>query len=71
MWCWVGLGIGPAYVGAVNDLLASAFGDAEGLRYALGTLSVISLIAGAIAFVGRNAVIQDADKIGGATSAAG
>ena len=66
----VGLGIGPAYVGAVNDLLASAFGDAEGLRYALGTLSVISLIAGGIAFFGRNAVMRDASKIAGAGAGA-
>ena len=60
----IGLGIGPLYVGYVNDLLSSAFGEAEGLRYALGTLSVISLIAGAIAFFGRNAVMRDAEKIG-------
>ena len=65
----VGLGIGPAYVGYVNDLLASAFGEAEGLRYALGTLSLISLVAAAIAFFGRNAVLKDADKIGAAPAA--
>ena len=66
----VGLGIGPAYVGAINDLLASAFGEADGLRYALGTLAIISLIAGAIAFFGRNAVMRDAQKVGGGEAVA-
>jgi hypothetical protein len=31
------------------------------------TLPVLSVIAGAIAFLGRNAVLRDADKIGYAT----
>jgi hypothetical protein len=65
----VGLGVGPYYVGRVNDLLAGSFGDAEGLRYALGTLTIISLIAAGIAFFGRNAVMRDADKIVGAGGA--
>ena len=64
-----GLGLGPLYIGAVNDILLPAYGEDEGLRLALATLSVISLIAGAIAFFGRNAVMRDADKIVGSQSA--
>lgn len=60
----VGIGIGPFYVGVVNDLLISRFGDAEGLRLALTTLPVISVIAAAIAFFGRNAVRRDAARLG-------
>jgi MFS family permease len=61
----IGLGIGPAYVGYMNDVFQEAYGPAEGLRYALGTLTVISLIAAAIAYFGRNAILRDADKVGG------
>lgn len=61
----VGIGIGPLYVGAMNDLFRGTFGDAEGLRLALMTLPVISLVAGGIAYFGRNAVLKDADRIGG------
>jgi MFS family permease len=61
-----GIGLGPLYVGRINDMLSSAFGEAEGLRLALMTLPVISLIAAAIAFFGRNAVLRDADRIVGA-----
>lgn len=65
----VGLGIGPAYVGGLNDLFALWFGDAEGLRYSLMTLTAISVIAGAIAWFGRNAILRDADVLGGAAKA--
>jgi MFS family permease len=65
----VGIGLGPLYVGAMNDLFRSAYGDAEGLRLALMTLPIISLAAAAIAFFGRNAVIRDAERIGGAGTA--
>jgi hypothetical protein len=33
------------------------------------TLPIISLAAGAVAFFGRNAVIRDAERIGGAGTA--
>jgi hypothetical protein len=62
----VGIGLGPFYVGVMNDLFRDAYGDAEGLRLALMTLPIISLAAGAVAFFGRNAVIRDAERIGGA-----
>lgn len=65
----IGIGVGPVYVGAMNDLFGSAFGDAEGLRLALMTLPVISLVAAAIAFFGRKAVDRDADRISGAQPA--
>lgn len=61
----VGIGIGPLYVGAMNDLFGSAYGDAEGLRLALMTLPLISVAAAAVAFFGRNAIRRDADRIGG------
>lgn len=60
----VGIGIGPLYVGAMNDLFRGAYGDAEGLRLALMTLPAISLIAGAIAFFGRHAVVRDVERLG-------
>lgn len=66
----IGIGIGPLYVGAMNDLFARFFGEAEGLRLALMTLPVISVIAAAIAYFGRRAVDHDAARIGG-TAAAG
>jgi hypothetical protein len=53
----------------MNDLFRSAYGDAEGLRLALMTLPAISLAAAAVAYLGRNAVIRDADRIGGAGTA--
>jgi predicted MFS family arabinose efflux permease len=65
----VGIGIGPFYVGVMNDLFRSAYGDAEGLRLALMTLPVISLGAAAVAYFGRNAVLRDADRIGGVPTA--
>jgi predicted MFS family arabinose efflux permease len=61
-----GIGLGPLYVGRVNDMLSSAFGEAEGLRLALMTLPVISVISAAIAFFGRNAIRRDAERIVGA-----
>src|SRR5690606_4652035 len=61
----VGIGIGPLYVGAMNDLFSGAFGEAEGLRLALMTLPVISVGAAAIAWFGRKAVDQDAAQVGG------
>jgi hypothetical protein len=52
----------------MSDLFGYLFGDdAYGLRLAMMTLPVLSVIAGAIAFLGRNAVLRDADKIGYAT----
>jgi MFS family permease len=63
---FIGLGIGPLYVGGMNDLFAATVGDAEGLRWALTTLPFISLLAGAIAYFGRNAILKDSDKIVGA-----
>jgi MFS family permease len=65
----IGLGIGPWYVGAMNDYFSAAYGEAEGLRYALMTLPVISLVAAAIAWFGRNAIVRDADVIGGPAGA--
>jgi MFS family permease len=55
----VGLGVGLFYVGAVNDLLSGAFGDAEGLRLSLLTLAGISVIAAAIAYLGRGSVTRE------------
>jgi hypothetical protein len=64
----VGLGNGPADVGGMSDQFGYRFGDdAYGQRLAMMTLPVLSVIAGAIAFLGRNAVLRDADKIGYAT----
>ena len=62
---FVGLGIGPWYVGRMSDLFTGAYGNAEGLRYAMMTLTVISLAAAVIAWLGRNAIRRDADVIGG------
>jgi MFS family permease len=62
----IGIGAGPLYVGGMSDMFRTFHGEAEGLRLALMTLPVISLVAGAIAFFGRNAIRQDADRIGGA-----
>jgi MFS family permease len=61
----IGIGVGPLFVGFMSDLFRSFYGEAEGLRLALMTLPAISVIAGAIAYFGRNAVRHDADKIGG------
>jgi predicted MFS family arabinose efflux permease len=61
----VGIGFGPLYIGIMNDVIALWFGDAEGLRWALATLPVISVIAAVIAFRGRAAIDRDADRIGG------
>jgi predicted MFS family arabinose efflux permease len=61
-----GIGLGPLYVGRMSDFFRGTFGDAEGLRLALMTLPVISMIAAAIAFFGRNAVRRDAGRIVGA-----
>jgi MFS family permease len=60
----IGIGVGPLFVGFMSDLFRSFYGEAEGLRLALMTLPAISVIAGAIAYFGRNAVRHDADKIG-------
>ena len=61
----IGLGIGPAYVGIMSDLFGYLAGDdAYGLRLAMMTLPVLSIIAGAIAYFGRNAIRRDADKLG-------
>jgi predicted MFS family arabinose efflux permease len=65
----VGIGVGPLYVGAMNDFFRGSYGDAEGLRLALMTLPAISLGAAAIAYLGRNAIRQDADRIVGDPSA--
>jgi predicted MFS family arabinose efflux permease len=61
-----GIGLGPLYVGTMSDFFRGMYGEAQGLRLALMTLPVISMIAAAIAFFGRNAVRQDADRIVGA-----
>lgn len=61
-----GIGLGPLYVGRINDMLSNAFGEAEGLRLAMMTLPAISMVAAAIAWFGRNAVRRDADRIVGA-----
>jgi predicted MFS family arabinose efflux permease len=65
-----GIGLGPLYIGAMNDLFRGAYGEAEGLRLALMTLPVISLIAASIAYFGRNAVVRDADRVGRADDSA-
>jgi MFS family permease len=54
-----GLGIGPTYVGAMNDYFSENYGQAEGLRLALTTLVGISVVAGAIAMFGRGWVAKD------------
>lgn len=64
----IGLGIGPLYVGGVSDLFQANYGEAEALRLALTTLSGISLLAAAIAYFGRNAILRDSDKIVGAAA---
>jgi MFS family permease len=61
-----GIGFGPLYIGAMNDLFRGAYGDAQGLQMALMTLPAISLVAAAIAWFGRNAIRRDADRIVGA-----
>jgi MFS family permease len=61
----VGIGIGPWYVGAMSDFFHGSYGEAEGLRMSMMTLPLISLVAGAIAILGRNAVRRDAAAIGG------
>jgi predicted MFS family arabinose efflux permease len=61
----VGIGIGPFYVGVMNDLFRGTYGDAQGLQFALMTLPAISLAAAAIAWFGRNAVLRDLDQITG------
>src|SRR5690606_12672215 len=66
----VGLGIGPGYVGFMSDFFQASYGEAEGLRLSMATLSVISLVAGAIAYFGRNAILKDADKVGRPSAAA-
>src|SRR5690606_10028624 len=66
----VGLGIGPLYVGGMSDIFQTAYGEAEGLRLSMATLSVISLIAGGIAYFGRNVILKDADKVGRPAAAA-
>lgn len=63
-----GIGFGPLYIGAMNDLFRGTYGEAQGLQMALMTLPVISLIAAAIAWFGRNAITRDAERIVGATS---
>jgi MFS family permease len=63
----VGIGIGPFYVGVMNDLFRDAYGDAQGLQFALMTLPAISVIAAGIAWFGRNAVLRDLDQIAGST----
>lgn len=63
----IGLGIGPLYVGGMNDVFAATVGDAEGLRLSLSTLPLISLIAAAIAYFGRNAILRDSDRVIGAS----
>jgi predicted MFS family arabinose efflux permease len=65
----IGIGVGPLYVGQMSDIFRSTYGDADGLRFALMTLPVISLAAAAVAYFGRNAVRHDVDRISG--SAAG
>jgi len=59
-----GLGLGPAYVGFMSDFFQATYGEAEGLRLSMATLSIISLIAGGIACFRRNVILQDADKVG-------
>ena len=66
---FVGLGLGPYYVGRMSDFFTGAYGNAEGLRYAMMTLTIISLAAAVIAWFGRNAVLRDADVIGGPRAA--
>ncbi len=63
----IGLGIGPLYVGMVSDFFQASYGEAEALRFALTTLTVISTLAAAIAFFGRNAILRDSDKVIGVT----
>ena len=48
----------------MSDFFQATYGEAEGLRLSMATLSIISLVAGGIAFFRRNAILQDADKIG-------
>jgi MFS family permease len=62
----IGLGIGPLYVGTVSDFFTATYGDAEGLRLALTSLTAISLLAASIACFGRNAILRDSDKVIGA-----
>ena len=64
----IGIGIGPYYVGQMSDIFRASYGEAQGLQMALMTLPVISLVAGAIAYFGRNAIRKDADRIGAAAT---
>jgi MFS family permease len=66
----VGLGIGPFYVGVLNDLFRQTYGDAEGLRLALTTLTGISVLAGLIAFLGRGDIARDLARTSGGSDAA-
>jgi hypothetical protein len=49
----------------MSDFFRGTYGDAEGLRYAMMTLTAISLAAAVIAWLGRNAIRRDADLLGG------
>lgn len=64
-----GLGLGPAYVGVMNDIFAAFVGEAEGLRLSLATLPIISLVAALIAYLGRGAVTAELAERDGAAEA--
>lgn len=66
----VGFGLGPVYVGFLNDVFSPSFGEAEGLRLALTTLVVIQIAAAVVAFSGRNRVPADIGETLGGTAAA-
>lgn len=55
----IGLGLGPVCVGALNDVLAAAFGEVEGIRLALLLSALVILITAALFWHARDTVRSD------------
>jgi len=55
----LGLGLGPISIGFVSDLLSKSLGEAEGLRWAMITLTLFSLLAVACFWQARKSIARD------------
>jgi hypothetical protein len=53
-----GYGLGPLFVGALNDHLRPNFG-VESIRYSLMTLLSVCVVAGALSFATNGSIRQD------------
>ena len=53
------LGLGPLAVGVLSDVLGARMGDALGLRWALATAALSSLVAAAIFAYGARALPRE------------